>query len=113
MDGKDRTLVNSIIGLVNRGIEKAVAGILAKRQEDEERWVTGKTLGTYIETMTDSWLKDNGHTLPRTRAEIENEDGSVTTGHWLYPLHAIEKMLWNGDIKHLAANRTRARLRTA
>ena len=107
MEAVNNRLVNSILSLVRTGIEKAVAGLLAKREEDEERWVTGKTLGSYIETMTESWLKDYGQTLPRTRAEIENSDGSMTTGHWLYPLHKIERMLWNGEIKRLANARTK------
>lgn len=102
METMSSRLVNSIMCLVRNGIEKAVTGLLAKREEDEERWVTGKTLGSYIETMTDNWLKEYGQTLPRTRAEIENGDGSLTTGHWLYPLHRIERMLWNGEIKKLA-----------
>ena len=67
----------------------------------DERWLTDEKLCVYIGVFTKRWLKDNGHLLPRTRAEWSDSKGEHKTA-WVYPLHKIQRMIASGDIKRLA-----------
>lgn len=77
----------------------------AEREAHEmygERWVTAKTLGQYVETMTERWLRDHGHLLGRTRQIVTNEaTGEQVKSPWVYPLNAILRRTAEGDLKGL------------
>jgi len=69
--------------------------------ERTERWVEADTLSKEIECLSASWMKQYAKLLPRTRAEVRHEDGTVRCSHWVYPLHKINEMFANGQIKNL------------
>jgi hypothetical protein len=63
-----------------------------------EKWVTGRTLGEYIETMTAAWLKSYGNRLPRRRTVMKTDDGKSVSSPFVYPLHRIQRMIENNEI---------------
>lgn len=75
----------------------------------QEQWLTGKSLGKQIELFTPSWLKTYGHTLPRTRAEVADPAGNIAKTSWVYPLHKIQRMVQDGQIKDLKVERLASR----
>ena len=84
----DRVLREKIVAEVRKGVQEAY-------ETYNERWVTGKTLATYFETMTAGWLKMYGAKLPRRRSS------SGTKAPWIYPLHQIQRMVSERDIELL------------
>lgn len=70
----------------------------------EERWLTGEELRKHIGMFSPSWLKTYGSSLPRTQAVVTDCDGREHRTGWVYPLHRIERMLVDGDIKRLNVN---------
>ena len=67
----------------------------------KEQWVTADQLSAQISCFSKSWLKDYGRTLPRTRAIVTDANGVAHISAWTYPLHRIQRMLRNNDIKSL------------
>ncbi len=63
-----------------------------------EKWVTGRTLGEYIETMTAAWLKSYGNRLPRRRTVMIDDNGKSVSSPFVYPLHRIQRMIENNEI---------------
>ena len=91
--------------LLRKEITSQVSQVVADAMEVYgERWVSGDTLQQHCEIFTRSWLKAYGKCLPRTQAAVQLEDGSVTRTKWIYPLHKIQKMINDGQIKHLSVN---------
>ena len=89
----DRLLKAEIIATVQRATMEA-------NEVYNERHLNDSELCQYVSIFTKRWLKDNGHMLPRTRAEWKDEKGDHHTG-WLYPLHKIQRMISTGEIKTL------------
>ena len=66
-----------------------------------EKWVRGKELCKVIGCFGAGWLKAYGSSLPRTQAiVVDRNNVEVATG-WVYPLHKIQRMMMNGEIKEL------------
>ena len=87
-------------------IEAKLYDVLARVAENvmqgyAEKWVGAKTLSEHIEAFSPRWLEDHGKSLPRTQVIYEDKNGRKHEGPWQYPLHQIQKMMINGDIKHL------------
>lgn len=67
-----------------------------------EKWVRGKELCKVIGCFGAGWLKAYGSSLPRTQAVVVDENNvEVTATGWVYPLHRIQRMMMNGEIKGL------------
>jgi hypothetical protein len=91
--------------LLRKEITSQVSQVVADTMEVYgERWVSGDTLQQHCEIFTRSWLKAYGKCLPRTQAAVQLEDGSVKRTKWIYPLHKIQKMINDGQIKYLSVN---------
>ena len=87
----DRLLREQIVAEVRRNVQEAY-------ETYNEKWVTGKTLGEYVETMTAAWLKSYGNRLPRRRTVMKGEDGRSVCSPFIYPLHRIQRMVENNEI---------------
>lgn len=61
--------------------------------ENQDIYVTGKELCKQLQMFTPSWLKANGHLLPRTCATLILKDGSGKPTHYAYNITAIRKMI--------------------
>lgn len=59
---------------------------------NQDIYVTGKELCKQLQMFTPSWLKANGHLLPRTCAKLI-KDGSDKPTHYAYNITAIRKMI--------------------
>ena len=81
---------------------KVVENIIMKAMETyNEKWVTGKQLSESFACFGQQWLKDYGSSLPRTHAVVVDKFGNKHEGPWVYPLHKIQRMVMNGEIKKL------------
>lgn len=90
----DKLLRTEIISEVRRSMREAL-------EVANERWITGDELCSQFQMFSPSWLKTNGHLLPRTRAEVTGADGNMTGTRWAYPQHQIARMIAENEIKNL------------
>lgn len=65
--------------------------------------VSGKELGKHISIFSEAWLKKYGHLLPRTNVVVTDPDGTEHHSSWSYPLHKIQRMMFNDELKILKA----------
>ena len=63
-----------------------------------EVWLTAEELSKQIQFFSKSWLKDNGHYLPREHVVYEDKKGVEHKTSWCYPLHRIRRMVAEGQI---------------
>ena len=75
--------------------------MMAVMQQNHEQWVTGKQLAAQIGCFNETWLKNYGQSLPRTRAIVTDKQGIQHEGSWIYPLHRIQRMIESDSIKNL------------
>lgn len=59
---------------------------------NQDIYVTGKELCKQLQMFTPSWLKANGHLLPRTCATLI-KDGNDKPTHYAYNITEIRKMI--------------------
>lgn len=90
----EKELRNSLMVIVREAVENSLEGA-------EEKWLNGDQLVAQFGCFTKAWLKTYGHTLPRTRAIVSDDDGNEHKSGWCYPLHKINRMLLTGTIKQL------------
>lgn len=74
----------------------------------KEQWVTADQLSAQISCFSKSWLKDYGRSLPRTRAIVTDDDGVKHLSAWTYPLHRIQRMIRDNEIKFLKVSNNKA-----
>ena len=60
-----------------------------------EEWISAKELCKQFQMFTPSWLKSNGHFLPREQAGV-CKNGKTSCTRFAYPKHEIAKMIRNG-----------------
>ena len=89
----DKTLRAEIVSEVRRAMTDAM-------EMYEERWVSKDELCKQMSCFKKRWLEKYGHVLPREQVVITDEDGPHRSG-WSYPLHRIQRMMRNGDLKRL------------
>ena len=92
----DKLLRTEIIAEVKRGMREAL-------EMANERWITSDELCNQFQMFNKSWLKNYGHLLPRTRAEVTDADGNITGTRWAYPQHQIARMIAENEIKKLSS----------
>ena len=90
----DKLLRTQIVNEVSQSVALAM-------ETYKEEWVNGDQLIALFGMFTKGWLKTYGHLLPRTRAEVTEQDGRKRTTEWSYPRHKIARMVANNEIKHL------------
>ena len=90
----DKLLRTQIVNEVSQSVALAT-------ETYKEEWVNGDQLIALFGMFTKGWLKTYGHLLPRTRAEVTEQDGRKRTTAWAYPRHKIARMVANNEIKHL------------
>lgn len=83
---------------IMRQIKQAVQNVI---EQSEEVYVTGRELSKRLQMFTPNWLKSYGHLLPRTQAVITHDNGQTHVTGWCYPLHKIQRMVEDGEIKRL------------
>lgn len=59
----------------------------------DEVWLTSKQVSERFPMLNKEWMRHYAKLLPRERAEVTLEDGSVETTHWAYPMHKIQRMI--------------------
>ena len=70
-------------------------------ETNQEVWVSGDQLASQFSCFSKGWLKTYGHTLPRTRAVVTDSTGKEHASSWTYPLHKIQRMMMENDVKFL------------
>ena len=85
--------------------DEVIAAVLRAEQEAhefyEERWITGEQLIQQFQMFTKDWLRRYGHSLPRVRATVTDEQGIEHQTGWAYPRNEIQRMIREGRIEHL------------
>ena len=87
----DKQTKREIAQVVNDAIQRAF-------EKADERWVSGKELSNQCQMFSPTWLKTNGHLLPRTQAVVIYENGKEHTTGWVYPLRKILRMISENKI---------------
>lgn len=96
----DRQLRNEI----RMELRNALGAAMAEAMEtSQEKWVSSAELSAHISTLSKSWLKDYGHLLPRTQVVVTDPDGTEHRSPWSYPLHKIQRMMAQNELKKLKA----------
>lgn len=69
-----------------------------------EEWLTPSDLCMRLPCLTPDWLKHHGDRLPRERFEVVDEHCQlVSATRWMYPLHRIERMIFQRKHKLIKA----------
>lgn len=95
----DRQLRRDIAAEVHAAVQESFARI-------EERWLTADELCKQFGMISKDWLKEYGDTLPRERVIVEKMNGDKHRSRWAYPLHQINMMIMNGELKNLKTFRS-------
>lgn len=66
-----------------------------------ERWVTAEELTKWIGSITPSWMRTYGELLPREQLIVYDENDIPHRTGWSYPLHRLQRMMAEGDLKKL------------
>ena len=66
-----------------------------------ERWVTAEELMTWIGCITPSWMRTYADTLPREQMIVYDENDVPHRTGWCYPLHRLQRMMAEGELKRL------------
>ena len=90
----DRATKNEIMATVRRAV-------IELRDENEEVWLREPDFLKQFGMFNHSWMKTNGHLLPRTQAIVTDENGKARRTGWAYPRNRIQKMVMDGSIKQL------------
>ncbi len=83
---------------ITKEIKKILENIF---EQNQEVWVSGDQLSATFSCFSKSWLKTYGQSLPRTRAIVTDANGVQHEGPWTYPLHQIQKLMQNNEVKNL------------
>ena len=83
----------------------AIATLQKKIKMYEEVWVSGSQLINTFSFMTKDWVRTYGELLPRIQPTMTDESGVVHKSPYQYPLHELQRMMWNGEMKDLGRKR--------
>ncbi len=72
-----------------------------KMEMYEEVWLTPDELCHTFGSLTKSWLKRYGHTLPNRKTGVTDEQGVTHTSGRVYAKNKIQRMFASGEIEHL------------
>ena len=88
----DKLLRTEIVAECKRSMREAM-------EVANEKWLTPSELCKQFQMFSPSWLKNNGHLLPRTRAEVTDANGKTTVTRWAYPQHKIARMIEENQLR--------------
>lgn len=94
----DRMLRAEIIATVRETMREVLEGA-------DEVWLTPKQLVERFGMFNEDWLHRHGELLPRERAEVTMEDGTVRKTYWAYPQHKIQRMIQERKLVGLVKGR--------
>ena len=70
----------------------------------DEVWLTPEEFCKTFGMFTKEWLARYGELLPREKARMVMQDGTVKeTRSWAYPKHRINRMIQEGKLREMAA----------
>ncbi len=69
-----------------------------------EVWLTGAKLSEQLQFFSKDWLKRYGYLLPRERMVMVDEEGIEHKSGWCYPLHRIQRMVHERQIRFHVEN---------
>lgn len=81
--------------------QEIIEAVRVAMGDAHKEWVKGDELCARFQMFSPEWLKRYGHSLPRTRASVMDEQGIVHETGWAYPVHEIVKLIETGEIKNL------------
>ena len=90
----DRMLRAEIIATVKQTMQEVLEGA-------DEVWLKPKQLLEQFGMLTQEWLDNNGHLLPREYASVIWPSGKEVSTRWAYPKHKINRMIKEGKLKGL------------
>ena len=90
----DKTLRAEVVSEVRKVLKSVF-------EQNNEVYVSGAQLAKQFSCFSKSWLKNYGQCLPRTQTIVTDPDGTEHVGAWAYPLHKIQQMIANNEIKCL------------
>ena len=90
----DRELRSEIMATVRLAVRQI-------QEENREVWLSKDQLIQQFGFLSESWLRRFGHTLPRTKAIVTDNDGTQHETGFAYPRNKIQGMIMNNDIKNL------------
>lgn len=91
-------LTNAILGCIRFTLQKCLR---EWRDENDEVWLSKDEFLKQFGMFTEGWLKEYGELLPRSAAEVTDDDGRVHATRWAYPRNKIQRMIADGSIKQL------------
>lgn len=85
--------------------DTVMMAILEAQEEFNERYLTADEVCKQFGMITKDWLARNGKYLPRERIIIASPDGSEVSTRWGYPAHKIARMLREGKLRVIHADK--------
>lgn len=93
----DRMLRAEIVATVRATMTEVLEGA-------DEVWLTPEEFCKTFGMFTKEWLARYGELLPREKARMVMQDGTVKeTRSWAYPKHRINRMIQEGKLREMAA----------
>ena len=90
----DRIFEAKLLALIDRKLTERLEGA-------DEVWLKPKQLLEQFGMLSQEWLDNNGHLLPREYASVVLPDGEEKCTRWAYPKHKINRMIHEGKLKGL------------
>lgn len=90
----DRIFEAKLLALIDRKLTERLEGA-------DEVWLKPKQLLEQFGMLSQEWLDNNGHLLPREYASVVLPDGEEKCTRWAYPMHKINRMIHEGKLKGL------------
>lgn len=88
----DRLFEAKLLALIDRKMTERLEGA-------DEVWLKPKQLLEQFGMISQEWLDENGHLLPREYASVIWPDGTEKCTRWAYPKHKINRMIQEGKLK--------------
>jgi hypothetical protein len=91
----DRILRAEIMATVRQAMTEVLEGA-------DEVWLSPEEFCKQFGMFSPEWLRRNGELLPREKAGVVMDDGSVKeTRSWAYPKHRINRMIMEGRLREI------------
>lgn len=82
--------------------QEIIEAVRVAMGDAHKEWVKGDEMCARFQMFSPEWLKRYGHSLPRTKALVMDEQGVWHENkEWTYPVHEIIKLIETGEIKNL------------
>ncbi len=93
----DKDIRLEIAQVVNDAVRQALE---AEHERMDERWISSAELCDRFQMFSPTWLKSNGHLLPRTQiVMIDSEGNEHRSKQWTYPQRKIARLIAEGRLR--------------